>query len=166
VSVPDDQRLEQAEGLTAPLKCLNHARFGVAFGVLGAAQFCLEEAVKYARARQQFGSAIGGKQLIQERLADMAEQIVVAANTSLRFGRLKEAKKLHPAQMSLLKRNNCRMALEVARSARAVLGANGILGEHHVMRHAANLESPYTYEGSHEIHTLILGATLTGLKAF
>ena len=166
VRVPEENRLPGASGLKAPLSCLDNARFGVAWGVLGAARACLEIALNYAKERQQFGVPIAAKQLIQLELADLASEIVKASLLSLHYGRLKEQGKLHPAQTSLLKRNNCRIALEAARRSRAILGGNGIAGDFHIMRHAANLESTFTYEGTDQIHTLSIGRALTGLQAF
>lgn len=166
VRVPEENRLPQAAGLKAPLSCLDNARFGVAWGVLGAARACLEIALQYARERKQFGVPIAAKQLVQLELADVASEIVKASLLSLHYARLKESGSLHPAQTSLLKRNNCRIALEAARRSRAVLGANGIAGDFHVLRHAANLESTFTYEGTDQIHTLSLGRALTGCAAF
>ena len=166
VRIPDENRLPEATGLKAPLSCLDNARFGVAWGVLGAARACLEIALQYAMERKQFGVPIAAKQLIQLELADVASEIVKASLLSLHYARLKEAGKLHPAQTSLLKRNNCRIALEAARRCRAVLGANGIAGDFHILRHAANLESTFTYEGTDQIHTLTIGRALTGSAAF
>jgi glutaryl-CoA dehydrogenase len=164
--VPEENRLPEAHGLRAPLACLNNARFGVAFGVLGAARDCLERAIAYAKERKQFGVPIGQKQLVQAELADIATEVVKASLLSLQYARLKDAGQLLPAQVSLMKRNNCRIALDAARRARAVLGANGVAGEYHVMRHAMNLESTLTYEGTDQIHGLTLGRALTGLSAF
>ncbi|MCA1827789.1 MAG: acyl-CoA dehydrogenase family protein [Myxococcales bacterium] len=164
--VPDENRLPEAAGLKAPLSCLDNARFGVAWGVLGAARACLEIAIQYARERTQFGVPIAAKQLVQLELADIATEVVKASLLAVHYARLKEAGRLHPAQTSLLKRNNCRIALEAARRSRAVLGANGIAGEFHVLRHAANLESTFTYEGTDQIHTLSIGRALTGSAAF
>jgi glutaryl-CoA dehydrogenase len=166
VRVPDESRLPNAIGLKAPLECLNNARFGVAWGVLGAARACLEIALQYARERKQFGVPIAAKQLIQLELADVASEVVKASLLALHYARLKEAGRLHPAQTSLLKRNNCRIALEAARRCRAILGANGVAGDFHVLRHAANLESTYTYEGTDQIHTLSIGRAITGESAF
>ena len=166
VRVPEENRLPKATGLKSPLSCLDNARFGVAWGVLGAARACLEIAIQYARERTQFGVPIAAKQLVQLELADIATEVVKASLLAVQYARLKEAGKLHPAQTSLLKRNNCRIALEAARRSRAVLGANGIAGEFHVLRHAANLESTFTYEGTDQIHTLAIGRALTGSAAF
>jgi glutaryl-CoA dehydrogenase len=164
--VPDSQRLPEAMTLGAPLSCLNNARFGVAFGVLGAARDCLERAIAYTRERRQFDVPIASKQLVQARLADMAQEVVKASLLSLHYARLKDKGTLVPAQVSLLKRNNCRIALAAARDARALLGANGITADYHVLRHALNLESTYTYEGTDDIHTLVIGHALTGERAF
>jgi glutaryl-CoA dehydrogenase len=164
--VPEENRLPKADGLKAPLSCLDNARFGVAWGVLGAARACLEIAIDYAKQRTQFGVPIAAKQLVQLELADIATEVVKASILAVHFARLKEAGKLDPAQTSLLKRNNCRIALDAAHRCRAVLGANGIAGEFHVMRHAANLESTFTYEGTDQIHTLSIGRALTGFSAF
>jgi glutaryl-CoA dehydrogenase len=164
--VTEANRLPGATGLKAPLSCLDNARFGVAWGVLGAARACLEIALRYTRERTQFGVPLAAKQLVQLELADVASEIVKASLLSVHYSRLKEAGRLHPAQTSLLKRNNCRIALEAARRCRAVLGANGIAGDFHVMRHAANLESTFTYEGTDQIHTLAIGRALTGSAAF
>ncbi len=166
VRVPEGNRLPEAAGLKAPLACLDNARFGVAWGVLGAAQACFEIALKYACEREQFGTPIAAKQLVQLELADVASEVVKASLLSVHYARLKEAGRLHAAQTSLLKRNNCRIALEAARRCRAVLGANGVAGDFHVLRHAANLESTFTYEGTDQIHTLAIGRALTGSAAF
>jgi glutaryl-CoA dehydrogenase len=166
VRVPEENRLPGAVGLKAPLSCLDNARFGVAWGVLGAARACLEIAIKYACERKQFGVPIAAKQLVQLELADVATEVVKASLLSVHYARLKEAGELHPAQTSLLKRNNCRIALEAARRCRAVLGANGVAGDFHILRHAANLESTITYEGTDQIHTLSIGRALTGSAAF
>jgi len=166
VRVPEGNRLPEASGLKAPLACLDNARFGVAWGVLGAAQACFEIALKYACEREQFGAPIASKQLMQLELADVATEVVKASLLAVHYSRLKEAGRLHAAQTSLLKRNNCRIALEAARRCRAVLGANGVAGDFHVLRHAANLESTFTYEGTDQIHTLAIGRALTGSAAF
>jgi glutaryl-CoA dehydrogenase len=166
VKLGEDSRLPGAAGLKAPLSCLDNARFGVAFGVLGAARACLEQAIAYTRERKQFGVPIASKQLVQSELADVASEVVKASLLSLNYSRLKEEGKLHVVQTSLLKRNNCRIALDAARRCRALLGANGVAGDFHIMRHAANLESTFTYEGTDQIHTLTIGRALTGLAAF
>jgi glutaryl-CoA dehydrogenase len=165
--IPADAALEHKPGLGAPLRCLNEARFGIAWGAVGAAKACFEAALGYTRERVQFGVPIAKKQLVQAELADMASDIVKAELLSLHFSRRKARDgKLLPAQVSLCKRNNVAMALDVARRARSLLGANGISLEYPVIRHMTNLESVYTYEGTHEIHTLVLGKALTGEDAF
>lgn len=166
VRVPAANLLPEVVGMRGPLSCLNNARFGVAYGVLGAARFCLQKATEYACERQQWGGPIARKQLVQARLAEMLSEVVKGEVLALHYGRQKDLGKLHPSQVSLLKRNNCEIALNIARSARAIMGGNGITGEYGVLRHALNLESTYTYEGTHEIHTLILGHALTGQRAF
>jgi glutaryl-CoA dehydrogenase len=164
--VSEENRLPKADGLGAALSCLNQARFGIAFGAVGAARACYDAAVRYAKERVAFGRPIAGKQLIQKQIVDMAEAIARAQILVIHLGRLKEKGRLEPWQVSLAKRNNVAMALEVARSARSILGANGISVEYPVIRHMLNLESVYTYEGTHEVHTLILGRALTGEDAF
>ena len=166
VKLGEDSRLPGAAGLKAPLSCLDNARFGVAFGVLGAARACLELAISYTRERKQFGVPVASKQLVQSELADVASEVVKASLLSLHYARLKEEGKLHVVQTSLLKRNNCRIALEAARRCRAVLGANGVAGDFHIIRHSQNLESVFTYEGTDQIHTLSIGRALTGSAAF
>ena len=164
--VPEANRLPDATGLGAALSCLNQARFGIACGAVGAARACYDAALQYARERIAFGVPIAAKQLMQHRLVEMAQGIARGQLMAHHFCRLKEEGKLTPQQVSLAKRNNVAMALDVARSARAVLGANGISVEYPVIRHMLNLESVYTYEGTHEVHTLILGRALTGENAF
>jgi glutaryl-CoA dehydrogenase len=164
--VPKENVLEGAKGLGGPLACLNQARFGISFAVLGAARSCFEAAVSYARNRVAFGKPIAGKQLIQGRLVDMAQEIVKAEIMALHFARMKDAGTLLPQHVSLCKRNNVAVALHVARETRAILGGNGILLDYPAIRHALNLESVYTYEGTHEVHTLVLGRALTGIDAF
>ncbi|HWO08743.1 MAG TPA: acyl-CoA dehydrogenase family protein [Polyangiaceae bacterium] len=166
--VPESHLLPLSQGLKSPFACLDQARRGVAWGATGAAKACFESACGYARERRQFGVPIAQKQLIQAELADMASEIVKADLLNLHFSRLEDARPggIRPEQVSLCKRNNVAMALDVARRCRAILGANGILLEYPVMRHALNLESVYTYEGTHEIHTLVLGRALTGEAAF
>jgi glutaryl-CoA dehydrogenase len=146
--------------------CLTQARFGIAFGVVGAAMACFDEALRYAKERVMFDTVIGAKQIQQVRLADMLTKIVQAQLLCLQLGRLKDDGRMRPQQVSLAKRANCDMAAEVAREARRLLGANGILVEYSAMRHMANLESVYTYEGTHDVHGLILGHDLTGLQAY
>jgi glutaryl-CoA dehydrogenase len=164
--VPDANRLPEAAGLGAPLSCLNQARFGIAFGAVGAARACFDAALSYSSERIAFGVPISKKQLVQHRLVEMAQSIATGQLLVLHFGRLKEAGELTPWQVSLAKRNNVEMALEIARAARNVLGANGISVEYAVIRHMLNLESVYTYEGTHEVHTLIVGRGLTGENGF
>jgi glutaryl-CoA dehydrogenase len=166
VQVPARNVLPKVEGLRGPLSCLNNARFGIAFGVTGAAIACFEGAREYALSRVQFGKPIAGFQLTQEKLADMLQEIVKAQLLGLRLGRLKDEGKATPAMVSLAKRNNVRSALEIARQARSIYGANGISDEYPPIRHMLNLESVYTYEGTHEVHTLVLGKEITGLDAF
>lgn len=166
VWIPKENRLPKAKGLKAPLNCLTQARYGIAWGVVGAALSCYETASRHALNRHQFGRPIGQFQLIQERLVDMLTEITKAQLLVYRLGQLKDQGKLRPQQVSLAKRNNCTMALEVARSARQVLGGDGILGKYPVMRHLMNLESVVTYEGTHEIHTLAVGRDITGRDAF
>ncbi|OIP32086.1 MAG: acyl-CoA dehydrogenase [Deltaproteobacteria bacterium CG2_30_63_29] len=166
VRLPESSRMPEGVGLKAPLMCLNNARFGVAFGVVGAARDCLERAVAYSLERKQFGVPLASKQLIQAQLAEMLSDIAKASVLSVHYGRLKDQGKLKPHHVSLLKRNNCKIALDAARTARSILGANGITTDHHVIRHAVNLESTYTYEGTNEIHSLVLGEFLTGIKAY
>jgi len=164
--LPAANMLENKPGLGAPLRCLNEARFGISWGAIGAAKACLECAVNYANERLQFDAPISQKQLIQATLVECASEIVKAELLAHHYSAIKQAGKLSPEQVSLCKRNNVRMALETARACRNVLGANGILLEYPVIRHMLNLESVYTYEGTHEIHTLVLGKALTGRSAF
>jgi glutaryl-CoA dehydrogenase len=166
VVVPEENVLPKASGLGGPLACLNQARFGISWAALGAAKSCYETAVSYARERVQFGAPIASKQLIQAQLVEMASEIVKGEIMSYHFGRLKEQDRLTPQQVSLAKRNNVGWALKIARLARGILGGNGILLEYPVIRHMLNLESVYTYEGTNEVHTLILGRALTGIDAF
>jgi glutaryl-CoA dehydrogenase len=166
VRVPREALLPKSAGLKAPLSCLTAARYGIAWGAVGAAMACYDEAVQYAKARVMFGKPIGGFQLQQARLAEMLTEITKGQLLCLQLGRLKDQGKMTPQQVSLAKRNNVDMATDVAREARRLLGANGILAEYQAMRHLANLESVYTYEGTHDVHTLILGQEITGLNAF
>jgi glutaryl-CoA dehydrogenase len=166
VRVPARNMLPKVSGLRGPLSCLNNARFGIAFGVTGAAIACFEGAREYALSRIQFGKPIAAFQLTQKKLVDMLEEIVKAQLLSFRLGRLKDEGKATVEMVSLAKRNNVRSALEIARVARSIYGANGITDEYPPIRHMLNLESVYTYEGTHEVHTLILGKAITGLNAF
>jgi glutaryl-CoA dehydrogenase len=166
VELPEANLLPEARGLKGPLSCLSQARYGIAWGVVGAAMSCFHAAAEYSKTRVMFDRPIGGFQLVQERLADMLTEITKAQLVCLQLGRLKEANRATPAQVSLAKRNNCEMALETAREARDLLGANGITAEYPVMRHMCNLESVKTYEGTHNIHTLVLGEVVTGIPAY
>lgn len=166
VRVPAENLLEGTGGLGSPLSCLNQARYGIAWGTMGAAIACFTCALDYVKERAQFGKPLAGFQLVQAKLAEMYSEIVKAQLLSVQLGRLKDAGKVTPVQVSMAKRNNVRMALEVARTCREMLGANGIADEYPVFRHMSNLESVYTYEGTHDIHTLILGKHLTGISAF
>jgi glutaryl-CoA dehydrogenase len=166
VRIPAENVLPHVQGLKGPLSCLSQARFGIAFGVMGAAIACFESARDYALGRSQFGKPIASFQLTQEKLADMLEDIVKGQLLAMRLGRLKDAGKATPERVSLAKRSNVRAALSLARSARSVLGANGITDAYPPVRHMLNLESVYTYEGTHEMHTLILGKAITGIDAF
>jgi len=153
-------------GLKSPLMCLTQARYGISWGAIGAAMACYEEALSYSRNRVMFDKPLAAFQLQQARLAEMVSEIVKAQLVSLHLGRLKDLGKMTPQQVSLAKRNNVNMATNIAREARRLLGANGILAEYASMRHMANLESVYTYEGTHDVHTLILGQAVTGINAF
>jgi glutaryl-CoA dehydrogenase len=166
VRVPKDAVLPKSGGVKSPLMCLTQARYGIAWGAVGSAMACFDEAVSYARNRVMFDRPIGGFQIQQARLADMLTEITKAQLLCVQLGRLKDRGAATPEQVSLAKRNNVDMATDVAREARRLLGANGILAEYQAMRHLANLESVYTYEGTHDIHTLVLGQAVTGLDAF
>ncbi len=166
VRVPAACMLPGARGLRGPLSALNEARFGILFGAVGAAMACYEAAVEYAGVREQFGRKIGGFQLTQNKLVDALQAIAQAQLLAYQVGRLKDSGRLRPAQVSLGKRANVAMALEVAHRMRSVLGANGISLEHPIFRHMVNLESVFTYEGTHEIHTLVVGADITGMSAY
>jgi glutaryl-CoA dehydrogenase len=165
VRVPMDSLLPAASGLKGPLMCLTQARYGIVWGALGAAMACFAEALSYTKERKMFGRTVASFQLTQAKLADMLTAITAAQLIALQLGRLKDAGKMRPQQVSLAKRHNVRMALDVARTARGMLGANGISDEYQVMRHMCNLESVDTYEGTYEIHTLVLGKDLTGIDA-
>jgi len=166
VHLPKDALLPKSGGLKSPLSCLTQARYGISWGAIGAAMACYDEAVRYAKSRVMFGRPIGQTQIQQVRLAEMLSEITKAQFLTLQLGRLKDAGTMTPDQVSLAKRNNVNMATECARESRRLLGANGILAEYHSMRHMANLESVYTYEGTHDMHSLILGQAITGLPAF
>ncbi len=164
--IPAENRLPNASGLRAPLSCLSQARVGIAWGVIGAAIDCYETALAYAKAREQFGRPIAGFQLVQEKLVWMVQEITKAQLLALRLTRMMEAGEVRPAQISLAKRNNVWMARECARLARDILGAAGVTDRYSVIRHFMNLESVYTYEGTHDIHTLVVGHDITGINAF
>jgi glutaryl-CoA dehydrogenase len=166
VRVPATNMLPDIVGLKGPLSCLTQARFGIAWGALGAARACFESAVSYCRERVAFGKPIAAKQLVQEQLVEMAMEISKGQIMALHFGRMKDQGGISPVQVSLCKKNNVGAALRIARTARGLLGGNGILLDYPVIRHALNLESVYTYEGTDEVHTLILGQALTGHNAF
>ncbi|MGH3066574.1 MAG: acyl-CoA dehydrogenase family protein [Gaiellaceae bacterium] len=166
VRVPDDNLLPGADSLRGPLSCLNEARFGIVFGSVGAARACFECALDYAKERMVFGKPIAAYQLTQEKLAEMALEINRATLVALHLGRKKDAGTLRPEHVSLGKMGNVRGAIEVARTARTILGANGVTLEYPVIRHVNNLESVLTYEGTHEVHTLVVGQALTGQNAF
>jgi len=164
--LPRDAVLPGVEGLKGPLSCLDAARFGIAWGVLGAAQACFDEALQYGLHRVQFGRPIAGFQMVQRKLADMATEITAGQLLAWRLGVLKDAGKSDGVQVSMAKRANVDLALRAARTTRDILGASGITEEYQCMRHMLNLESVFTYEGTHDIHALILGERLTGLSAF
>jgi glutaryl-CoA dehydrogenase len=166
VEVPDENLLPNVSGLKGPFGCLNRARFGISWGALGAAEFCFHAARRYTLDRKQFGRPLAANQLIQKKLADMETEIALGLQASLRVGRLFDAGKVAPEAISLVKRNNCGKALDIARAARDMHGGNGISAEFHVMRHLANLETVNTYEGTHDVHALILGRAITGIQAF
>jgi glutaryl-CoA dehydrogenase len=166
VRIPDANRLPNVKGIKGPLSCLTQARYGIAWGALGAAMGCLHTAVEYSKSRVQFDKPIAGFQLTQAKLADMITEITKGQLLCLQLGRLKDAGTMRPEQVSMAKRNNVATALDIAREARGILGANGILLEYPVIRHMMNLESVKTYEGTHEIHTLVLGEALTGIPAY
>lgn len=166
VRVPDDQKLPGTDGLQSALSCLSQARYGIAWGVLGAAMACYDTALRYAGTREQFDQPIASFQLVQRKLANMLADITKGQLLCVQLGRLKEDDEHHHAQISMAKRDNTSAALEIARTARDVLGANGIVDEYPVIRHMMNLETVYTYEGTHDIHTLIIGEEITGIPAY
>jgi glutaryl-CoA dehydrogenase len=166
VEVSEDQLLPNVSGLKGPFGCLNRARYGIAWGAMGAAEDCWHRARQYGLDRKQFGKPLAQTQLFQKKLADMQTEITLGLHAALRVGRLFDAGKVAPEMISLIKRNNCGKALDIARQARDMHGGNGIQIEYHVMRHAANLETVNTYEGTHDVHALILGRAQTGLQAF
>lgn len=166
VLVPEENRLPEAKGLGAPLSCLNRARFAICWGALGAAEFCWEAAQRYVGEREQFGRPLAANQLVQAKLADMQTEITLALHATLRLTRLQDDGLATPEMISLVKRNSARKALEVARVARDMHGGNGISDEYHVIRHMLNLEVENTLEGTYDIHSLVLGAAQTGIRAF
>ena len=166
VEVGEDALLPNVEGLKGPFGCLNRARYGIAWGVMGSAEFCWHAARQYGLDRQQFGRPLANTQLFQKKLADMQTEITLGLQAALRVGRLMDEASAAPEMISLIKRNNCGKALDIARQARDMHGGNGISGEFHVIRHAVNLETVNTYEGTHDVHALILGRAQTGLQAF
>lgn len=166
VAIPEDNLLPNVVGLKGPFGCLNNARYGIAWGALGAAETCLRIARQYTLDRKQFGRPLASNQIIQKKMADMMTEIALGFQGCLRVGRLKDEDKAAPEMISLLKRNNCGKALEIARNARDMLGGNGVSDEYHIIRHVMNLEAVNTYEGTHDIHSLILGRAITGIPAF
>ena len=164
--VPESGLLPNARGLSGPFGCLNLARFGIVWGIIGAAEFCWHAARQYTLDRKQFGRPLAANQLIQKKLADMQTEITLGLTGALRLGRLMEAGKAAPPAISLMKRNNCGKALDIARVARDMHGANGVSDEYGVIRHVLNLESVNTYEGTNDVHALILGRAQTGIQAF
>lgn len=166
VRVPEKNMFTTVKGLKGPFSCLNNARFGIAWGTLGAAEFCLHQARQYCLDRKQFNKPLAQTQLIQKKFADMLTEIALGTHAVLQVSRLKDEGKVAPEMISLVKRNNCGKALDIARQCRDALGGNGIVDEYHIIRHVMNLESVNTYEGTHDIHALILGRAITGLQAF
>ena len=166
VEVGEDALLPNVSGLTGPFECLNRARYGISWGVMGAAEDCWYRARSYGLERHQFGRPLAQTQLYQKKLADMQTEIALGLQASLRVGRLFDEGKMAPEMISIVKRNNCGKALDVARMARDMHGGNGIQAGYHVLRHAQNLETVNTYEGTHDVHALILGRAQTGLQAF
>jgi glutaryl-CoA dehydrogenase len=166
VFVPEENLLPGVRGLKGPFSCLNKARFGIAWGSMGAAEFCWEAARQYTLDRKQFGRPLAANQIIQLKLAEMQTEIALGLNAALRVGRMLDDHTAEPEAISLIKRNNCGKALAIARVARDMHGGNGISDEYHVIRHVMNLEAVNTYEGTHDIHALILGRWQTGIQAF
>ncbi len=166
VFVPEENLLPNAEGLGGPFGCLNRARYGIAWGAMGAAEFCMEAARTYTLERKQFGRPLAANQLIQLKLANMQTDIAMGLQSALRVGRLIDEDRFAPEMVSIVKRNNCGKALDIARIARDMHGGNGVSDEYHVIRHAMNLEAVNTYEGTHDVHALILGRGITGIQAF
>jgi glutaryl-CoA dehydrogenase len=166
VEVGEDALLPDVQGLKGPFGCLNRARYGISWGSMGAAEFCMHAARQYGLDRKQFGTPLAGRQLYQKKLADMETEIALGLQASLRVGRLMDEGKFAPEMISIIKRNNVGKALDIARMARDMHGGNGISGEYQVMRHLMNLETVNTYEGAHDVHALILGRAITGIAAF
>jgi glutaryl-CoA dehydrogenase len=166
VEVSEDALLPDVSGLKGPFGCLNRARYGISWGVMGAAEDCWHRARQYGLDRHQFGKPLAGTQLFQKKLADMQTEIALGLQGSLRVGRLMDDGRFAPEMISIMKRNNCGKALDIARQSRDMHGGNGIQAEYHVMRHAQNLETVNTYEGTHDVHALILGRAQTGIQAF
>ena len=166
VFVPEENRLPEASSLKAPFMCLNSARYGISWGVMGAAQACWHIARDYVLDRSVYGKPLGGHQLVQKKLADIQTEITLGLTAAMRLGQLKDENRAAPEAISLMKRNNCGKALDIARTCRDMLGGNGIADEYHVIRHMMNLEAVNTYEGTHDIHALILGRAQTGIAAF
>ncbi len=164
--IPNERVLPNVQSFKGPFSCLNLARYGISWGVIGAAEFCWKAARQYTLDRDQFGEPLAAKQLIQKKLADMQSEITLALQASLRVGRLMDEDKMIPEMISLVKRNNCGKALDIARTARDMHGGNGVIDEYHVIRHTMNLEAVNTYEGTHDVHSLILGNFQTGISAF
>lgn len=166
VEIPEGNMLPGAEGMRGPFSCLNNARYGISWGALGAAEFCFAAARQYTLDRVQFGKPLAGTQLMQKKMADMLTEISIGLTTCLHLGRLKDKGMLCPEMVSIVKRNSCGKALDIARTARDMLGGNGISDEYHIIRHCMNLEAVNTYEGTHDVHALVLGRAITGLQAF
>ena len=166
VFVPKENELPNISGLKGPFGCLNGARYGIAWGTIGAAEYCWKQARQYTLDRIQFGRPLAANQLIQKKLADMQTEISLGLQGALQMGRLMDEKKCSPELISMMKRNNCGKALEIARKSRDMHGGNGISDEYHVIRHLMNLETVNTYEGTHDVHALILGRAQTGIQAF
>ena len=166
VFVPSDKILPDVSSFRGPFSCLNMARYGISWGAMGAAEFCLDAALEYSLNRDQFNAPLASKQLVQKRLVDMQTDIILGLQGSLRVGRLIDKEKYKPEMISLVKRNNCQKGLDIARMSRDIHGGNGVSDEYHVIRHCMNLEAVNTYEGTSDIHSLILGKNLTGIESF
>ena len=164
VFIPDENLLPEVQSFRGPFSCLNIARYGIAWGVLGAAEFCWQQAKNYTLERKQFGAPLASKQLVQKKLADMETEINLGLQAALRVGRLIDEERFQPEMISMVKRNNCQKALDIARNARDMHGGNGVIDEYHVIRHTMNLEAVNTYEGTHDVHSLILGSMLPSIR--